>query len=161
MNEPSSRTRSPASGVGAAGPDAAPSLPSVPDPSSNRAAASGTGSNRIGRYDNPYRVAEWHRDPPAGTVCTPLVLDTQDRAVAHGWLYARGGESAVAVLMHPRANFAHHYVTPGLLDAGIAVLTVNSRWLNNDATLIHEQVLLDVAAGVAAVRDRYERVVFI
>ena len=42
--------------------------------------------------------------------------------------------------MHPRADFSHHYVTPGLLDAGIAVLNVNSRWLNNDATLIHEQV---------------------
>ena len=63
--------------------------------------------------------------------------------------------------MHPRANFSHHYVTPGLLDAGIAVLNVNSRWLNNDATLIHEQVLLDVAAGVAAARERYDRVVLI
>ena len=116
---------------------------------------------RIGRYDNAYRVAEWHRDPPAGTTCTPLVLDTQDRAVAHGWLYARGGESTVAVLMHPRANFAHHYVTPGLLEAGIAVLNVTSRWLNNDATLIHEQVLLDAAAGLAAARARYDRVVLI
>ena len=116
---------------------------------------------RIGRYDNAYRVAVWHRDPPAGTTCTPLVLDTQDRAVCHGWLYARGGEATVAVLMHPRADFSHHYVVPGLLDAGIAVLTVNSRWLNNDATLIHEQVLLDVAAGVAAARARYERVVLI
>jgi hypothetical protein len=133
----------------------------VPEPTPNRAADHGNAANRIGRYDNPYRVAEWHRHPPADTVCTPLILDTQDRAVAHGWLYARGGESTVAVLMHPRANFAHHYVTPGLLDAGIAVLTVNSRWLNNDATLIHEQVLLDVAAGIASVRDRYERVVLI
>jgi len=128
----------------------------VPDPTPNRAAP-----NRIGRYDNPYRVATWHREPPAGTVCTPLVLDTQDRALAQGWLYARGGESTVAVLMHPRADFAHHYVTPGLLDAGIAVLNVNSRWLNNDATLIHEQVLLDVAAGVAAAHERFDRVVLV
>jgi hypothetical protein len=128
----------------------------VPEPTPNRAPTS-----RIGRYDNPYRVATWHRDPPAGTECTALVLDTQDRALAQGWLYARGGESTVAVLMHPRADFSHHYVTPGLLDAGIAVLNVNSRWLNNDATLIHEQVLLDVAAGIGAVRDRYERVVLV
>ena len=128
----------------------------MPDPAPNRAAAS-----RLGRYDNPYRVATWHRDPPTGTVCTPLLLDTQDRALAQGWLYARGGESTVAVLMHPRADFSHHYVTPGLLEAGIAVLNVNSRWLNNDATLIHEQVLLDVAAGIAAARNRYERVVLV
>jgi hypothetical protein len=118
-------------------------------------------SNRIGRYDNPYRVATWHRDPPAGMVCTPLLLDTQDRALAHGWLYATGGERAVAVLMHPRADFSHHYVVPGLLEAGIAVLCVNSRWLNNDATLIHEQVLLDVAAGVAAARDRFDHVTLV
>jgi hypothetical protein len=128
----------------------------VPEPTPNRPA-----TTRIGRYENPYRVATWDRDPPRGTVCEPLLLDTQDRALASAWHYARGTESMVAVLMHPRADFSHHYVTPGLLDAGIAVLNVNSRWLNNDATLIHEQVLLDVAAGIAAVRDRYERVVLI
>src|SRR3954453_14905215 len=109
-------------------------------------------ATRIGHYDNPYLVAEWHRDPPAGTECTPLILETEDRAVAQGWLYARGGEGTVVVLMHPRGDVLHHYLTPGLLDAGLAVLNVNSRWLNNDATLIHEQVLLDVAAGGAAGR---------
>jgi hypothetical protein len=116
-------------------------------------------ATRIGHYDNPYLVAEWHRDPPSGTTCTPLILETADRAVAQGWLYARGGESTVVVLMHPRANFSHHYVTPGLLEAGLAVLNVNSRWLNNDATLIHEHVLLDVAAALAEARKRYDRVV--
>jgi hypothetical protein len=114
---------------------------------------------RIGRYENPYRVAEWHRDPPAGTRCEPLIFDTADRAVAHGWLYSRGGEDTIVCLMHPRANFAHHYAVPGLLDAGYAVLCENSRWLNNDSTLVHEVVLLDVAAGVAAARARYDRVV--
>jgi hypothetical protein len=118
-------------------------------------------ATRIGHYDNPYLVAEWHRDPPGDTQCTPLVLETADRAVAHGWLYTRGGEDTVVVLMHPRANFAHHYVTPGLLDAGLAVLNVTSRWLNNDATLIHEQVLLDVAAALAVARARFDRVVLV
>jgi hypothetical protein len=116
-------------------------------------------ATRIGHYDNPYLVAEWHRSPPGETVCTPLILETADNAVAQGWLYARGGESTVVVLMHPRANFSHHYLTPGLLEAGLAVLNVNSRWLNNDATLIHEQVLLDVAAALTAARRRYNRVV--
>ena len=119
------------------------------------------GSTRIGRYDNAYRVATWHRDPPPGTVCTPLILDTADRAVAHGWLYGKGDETTIAVLMHPRADFSHHYVVPGLVEAGIAVLCVNSRWLNNDATLIHEQVLLDVAAAVTAAHARYQRVVLV
>jgi hypothetical protein len=114
---------------------------------------------RIGRYPNPYLVAEWHREPPAGTRCEPLRLETPDRAVAHGWLYAKGGEDTVVCLMHPRANFSRHYLVPGLVEAGLAVLCINSRWLNNDATLIHELVLLDAAAGVAAARARYERVV--
>ena len=114
---------------------------------------------RIGRYANPFLVAEWHREPPVGTRCEPLRLETPDRAVAHGWLYSRGGEDAVVCLMHPRANFSRHYLVPGLVEAGFAVLCVNSRWLNNDATLIHEQLLLDAAAGVAAARSRYERVV--
>jgi hypothetical protein len=114
---------------------------------------------RIGRYANPYLVAEWHREPPAATRCEPLRLETADRAVAHGWLYARGGEDTVVCLMHPRANFSRHYLVPGLVEAGFAVLCINSRWLNDDATLIHERVLLDAAAGVAAARARYERVV--
>jgi len=116
---------------------------------------------RIGHYDNPYLVAEWHRDPPAGTSCEPLILETADRAVAHGWLYARGSERTAVLAMHPRANFSHHYVVPGLLEAGCAVLCVNSRWLNNDTTLLHEVVLLDVAAAMAALRDRYDRVVLL
>jgi len=118
-------------------------------------------SGRLGRYDNPWLVAEWHRDPPAGTTCTPLQLPTQDRAIAHGWLYARGGEHSVVCLMHPRANFSRHYLVPGLVEAGFGVFCINSRWLGNDSTLIHEGVLLDVAAGLRAVRPRYERVVLL
>ncbi len=114
---------------------------------------------RIGRYDNPFLVAEWHRDPPVGTHCEPYVLPTADRGAAHGWLYARGRESTVVCLMHPRADFSHHYAVPGLLDAGLAVFCETSRWLNNDATLLHEVVLLDVAAGVTAMRERFDRVV--
>lgn len=114
---------------------------------------------QIGRYENPYLVAEWHREPPADTRCEPLQLVTGDRAVAQGWLYHRGGEDTVVCVMHPRANFSHHYVVPGLLEAGFAVFCENSRWLGNDATLIHENLVLDVAAGVAAMRERYQRVV--
>ena len=116
-------------------------------------------TTRVGRYDNPYAVAEWDRPLPAGTTCEPLILETADRAIANGWLYARGGETTAVLLVHPRANFSHHYAVPGLVDAGYAVLCVNTRWLNNDSTLLHEVVLLDVATGVAALRERYDRVV--
>jgi len=118
-------------------------------------------SGKLGRYENPWLVAEWHREPPSGTSCTPLQLPTEDRAVAHGWLYARGGEQTVVCLMHPRANFSRHYLVPGLVEAGFAVLCINSRWLGNDSTLIHEVVLLDVAAALRAIRPRYPRVVLV
>ncbi len=120
-----------------------------------------TPTGRLGRYENPYLVAEWHREPPPGTQCTPLQLLTEDRAVAHGWLYARGGERTAVCLMHPRANFSRHYLVPGLVEAGFAVLCINSRWLGNDSTLIHEVVLLDVAAALRAIRSRYARVVLL
>jgi hypothetical protein len=113
----------------------------------------------IGRYDNPYSVAVRSRPPPPGTRCEPMLLETDDRALAQGWLYSRGGEDTVVCLMHPRADFAHHYAVPGLVERGVAVFCENSRWLNNDATLVHEVVLLDVAAGVRAMRERYDRVV--
>ena len=48
--------------------------------------------------------------------------------LAHGSLYARGGEETVVVLMHPRANFAHHYVVPALLDALDALAQERDRW---------------------------------
>ena len=113
----------------------------------------------IGRYGNPYRVAMWDREPPADTRCEPILLETPDRAMAQGWLYSRGGEDTVVCLMHPRADFAHHYAVPGLVERGYAVFCENSRWLNNDATLLHEVVLLDVAAGVRVMRERFDRVV--
>lgn len=116
---------------------------------------------RIGRYENPARAVEWERDPPAGTRCEPLTFLTPDRALSHGWLYHRGGEETVVCLMHPRANFSRHYLVPGLVDAGFAVLCQNSRWLNNDATLVHERLLFDVAEGLRAVRERYGRVVLV
>ncbi|MDX1648931.1 MAG: alpha/beta hydrolase, partial [Myxococcota bacterium] len=116
---------------------------------------------RIGRYENPHRAVEWDREPPAGTTCEPLTLETPDRGLSHGWLYRRGGEDTVVCLMHPRANFSRHYLVPGLVDAGFAVLCQNSRWLGNDATLVHEKLLLEVAEGVRAARARFDRVVLV
>ncbi|MEE8557540.1 MAG: alpha/beta hydrolase [Myxococcota bacterium] len=114
---------------------------------------------RIGRYENPYLTVEWDREPPAGTRCNPIRLETPDRGLTAGWLYSRGGERTVVCLMHPRANFSRHYAVPGLVDAGFAVFCQNSRWLGNDATLIHETLVLDVAAGVQEMSRRFERVV--
>ena len=49
--------------------------------------------------------------------------------------------------MHPRADISRHYPMPALLEAGFAGRA--GRCINNDAKLIHERVLLDVAEGCA------------
>ena len=56
--------------------------------------------------------------------------------------------------MHPRVDFTHHYLVPLLLERGIAVLAQRSRFVNNDIGLVHERVLLDVAAGQRFLRSR-------
>jgi hypothetical protein len=58
------------------------------------------------------------------------------------------------VVMHPRADFTHHYVIPRLVDAGIACLGANSRNPNNDVTTVHEEIILDVASSVSFLRKR-------
>ena len=57
------------------------------------------------------------------------------------------------VVMHPRADFTHHYVIPRLVDAGIACLGANSRNPNNDVTTIHEEIILDVASAVSFLKN--------
>ena len=56
--------------------------------------------------------------------------------------------------MHPRQDISHHRLVPELLACGYAVWTQGSRSPNNDLTLVHEQTLLDVAAGQAFLRDQ-------
>jgi pimeloyl-ACP methyl ester carboxylesterase len=118
---------------------------------------------RVGRYDNPYLSVEFTGDPPAGTTVEALGLVSQDRAHSHGFLWLPPGPcpSTVLALMHPRADFTRHYAVPHLLAAGYAVLTQNSRTVGNDSMLIHEQILLDVAAGVRTLRERGFRTVIL
>ncbi|HLF99663.1 MAG TPA: alpha/beta hydrolase [Acidimicrobiia bacterium] len=115
----------------------------------------------IGHYDNPYLVAEWHRDLPSGATCEPLRFLPPDGAMAAGWLYARGGEDTVAILAHPRADFSRHYAVPGLVDAGFAVLTLNTRFGGNEMSIIHEACAVDLGTAVGEMRKRFDRVVLI
>jgi hypothetical protein len=63
------------------------------------------------------------------------------------------GARTVATLMHPRQYFTHHVLVPELLARGVAVWTQTTRSPNNDLTLLHEQALLDMAAGQVFLRD--------
>ncbi|RMH39373.1 MAG: hypothetical protein D6689_16790 [Deltaproteobacteria bacterium] len=74
---------------------------------------------------------------------------------------ARPRPRTAVVVMHPRVDFTHHYCIPRLVDAGFGVLAANTRNPNNDVDTVHEEIVLDVAAAVAFVRNHrgVERVV--
>lgn len=92
---------------------------------------------------------------PAGTVTTAHELTTHDGAKVYGILRSLPGADTVVTLMHPRQDLSHHVLVPELVARGFAVWTQGTRSPNNDLNLIHEQALLDVAAGQAFLRDRF------
>jgi hypothetical protein len=114
-----------------------------------------TATDRLGadRYVAPARV-------PASTVTTAHELNTADGATVAGLLRTVPGATTVAFLMHPRQDFSHHVLVPELLSHGYAVWTQGTRSVGNDLTLLHEQALLDMAAGHVFLRERgFEHVV--
>ncbi|NMO02947.1 alpha/beta hydrolase [Gordonia sp. TBRC 11910] len=90
---------------------------------------------------------------PDDTVTTTHEITTRDGATVSGILRVRPGAVVVCVLMHPRQDFSHHVLVPELLEQGYAVWTQSTRTGLNDMTLLHEQALLDVAAGHAFLWD--------
>lgn len=97
---------------------------------------------------------------PGSTNTTAHELTTHDGATVSGLLRDVPGATTVAVLMHPRQDFSHHVLVPELLSRGYAVWTQSTRSGLNDLTLLHEQALLDMAAGHVFLRSRgFEQVV--
>jgi hypothetical protein len=87
-------------------------------------------------------------------------LTTVDRASVAGVLRVPDGATTAVTIMHPRSDVTHHASVPYLLRSGYAVWTQGSRSPNNDLNLLHEQALLDFAAGHVHLRDLgFERVV--
>ena len=100
-----------------------------------------------GRYLAPAEL-------PEATVTSAHQLVTSDGATVSGLLRTVPGATTVAVLMHPRQDFSHHVLVPELLSQGYAVWTQGTRTVGNDLTLLHEQALLDLAAGNVFLRDK-------
>lgn len=93
------------------------------------------------------------REIPPSTVTTVHELSTSDGATATGILRTPPGASAVVTIMHPRQDVTHHVMVPELLSRGYAVWTQGSRSPNNDLSLLHEQAIIDAAAGHVRLRD--------
>jgi hypothetical protein len=125
---------------------------------------------RIAEHEGDYREPRWAesfgpRAPqganvtlsalPAGTLVEPVVLASADGALSRGLFYRPPGRMprAGVHLMHPRTDQSLNYNIPPLVRAGYAVLGRAGRAVNNDVDTVHEEMLLDVAAGVRLLRD--------
>ena len=82
-------------------------------------------------------------------------LYAADGGKARAILYRppQGNPRTVVVMCHPRADFAQHYTIPHWVEAGIAACALNTRYLNNDAMMLHENLLLDIAAALRFLRE--------
>ena len=90
---------------------------------------------------------------PGSAVTSVHELTTADGASVRGVLVTVPGATTVVSLMHPRQDLTHHPLVPLLLQAGAAVWTQHARSVNNDLGLVHEQAILDAAAGLVFLRE--------
>lgn len=97
------------------------------------------------------------RRKPADCEVDNMILRAADFREHRGLLWRPRGVAkpkTAVVVMHPRADFTHHYVIPRLVDAGVACLAANTRNPNNDVTTIHEEIILDVGSCVSYLKNR-------
>lgn len=94
---------------------------------------------------------------PEGSQVEPVHLRAADMREAAGLFYSASdvrAQNIAVIVMHPKVDFSRHYCIPAFLGAGIAVLGMTTRCLHNDTAAIHEDLLLDVAAGVAYLKEQ-------
>jgi pimeloyl-ACP methyl ester carboxylesterase len=82
-------------------------------------------------------------------------LKTQDGARVMGTLVWRGERKPTTgvLSMHPASHGFRHFSLEGLGEVGLAALRLRSRFAGDDSTLIMEEVMLDIAAGIKFLRD--------
>lgn len=92
-----------------------------------------------------------------------LSFRASDGVGSIGVFYRPSGKNprTAVIVMHPRSGNLQTFLAPHLTAAGYAVLGCGSRWLNNDINSVQEATLLDVAAGIRFLKERYgiERIV--
>jgi pimeloyl-ACP methyl ester carboxylesterase len=94
-----------------------------------------------------------------------MQLYAADFGKSRGILYrpATGNPRTCVIMAHPRVDFSTHYSIPFWIDAGFAAFGFNTRYLNNDLTMLHESLMLDIAAGIKFLREEegFERIVML
>jgi hypothetical protein len=60
--------------------------------------------------------------------------------------------AVAAIVIHPASNFHGHYLLEPLAARGISCMGLNTRYVNNDATLLMERLIQDLGAGIQQLR---------
>lgn len=91
-----------------------------------------------------------------GVQVEPVQLKAQDYRDIIGLFYKpkRNRTRTAVLVMHPRADFQRHYCIPRFVEAGYYCLGLATRCLNNDMNAVHEDLILDVAAGVRFLKSQ-------
>ncbi len=100
----------------------------------------------------PFNFRIW----PEHAACEPVTLKADDFRELRGlyWVAKNQPKPKIGVVvMHPRADFTHHYIIPRFTKAGYAVLGANTRNPNNDTNTVHEEIILDANACVKYLKD--------
>ena len=85
-----------------------------------------------------------------------ITLRAGDGAISWGVLYLPNGRMGRTVvhLMHPSGDKSRHYAVEPLVRAGFAVFAANSRYVSVNHDIVHERIVLDLAAGAQMLRER-------
>jgi pimeloyl-ACP methyl ester carboxylesterase len=96
---------------------------------------------------------------------TVVQLYGADGAKSRGILYLPPNRNlaTVVIMAHPRGDFSQHYSIPYWVEAGIAAFAQNTRYLNNDSMMLHENLLIDLGAGIRFLREErgFEHIVML
>ena len=87
----------------------------------------------------------------ADTVRVEIVnLKAQDGGRSYGLLHvpADGHADTVIIAMHPRGNNTQHFTLRPAAQHGFAGFGLAGRWTSDEEHLIHEDLLLDIAAAI-------------
>lgn len=85
----------------------------------------------------------------------PIAVVAPGGAISRGIIWSTTPRARIGILLaHPRTDFSIHYLAAPLARLGFQVLGMGTRYVNSDTELIHENCVIDVALGAAALRER-------
>jgi pimeloyl-ACP methyl ester carboxylesterase len=96
---------------------------------------------------------------------TIVQLYAADGAKSRGILYMPPNHTprTAIIMAHPRGDFVQHYSIPYWVESGFAAFAQNTRYLNNDSMMLHENLLIDLAASIRFLREEqgFEHIVML